>query len=59
MIGFPLFPTKEDAIEVLENHMLWGDPEKRYALIVRSTVIVALLFGWGIVLYGALRGRPL
>lgn len=59
MPGFPVIPTKEDVIDIMENHMLWGDPEKRYASLTRSVTIAALLFGWGVVLYGALWGQPL
>lgn len=57
--GFPVIPTKEDVVELLETHMLWGDPEKRYARLVRSVTLFALLFGWGIVLYGIFLGQPL
>jgi len=57
--GFPLFPTKEDVVELLEDRMLWGDPEKRYTRMVRSFSLFTLLFGWGIVLYGFFFGQPL
>ena len=56
---FPLFPTREDAIAVLEDNMLYGEPEKRYARTVRAVCLFSLAFGWGIVLYGALYGKPL
>ena len=54
---FPL--TKEDALDILENHMLYGDPEKEYARLIRASCALLLILGWAIVLYGALRGRPL
>ena len=58
-LGVPLFLTKADALDILENHMLYGDPERYYARLIRTACGILLAFGWAAVLYGALRGQPL